>query len=195
MVDNYQPTVYTTSGFTSSPESTMKETYQTIEGKSVPLAGLRADEKAFLAEVFREYESGKNYLSFKHVYSYPESMAFRNAKRLGKPAEESPLYRVCDDLARRLGIRQGYLVKEEIMQYQAMPTTERKELTTGQVAKMAGCSSQAVWKAILTWRLRARKVGRLALIWEEDARAFADSVRRRSGQKSSKARRKEMAHA
>lgn len=172
----------------------MSEDYETMEGKTVPLGRLNGQEKAFLADMLREYGSGKNFLNFKLVYSDRDSLVYGSAKRLRKPVEESPLYRVCDDLARRLGVKQGYLVKEEIMQYQAMPATERKEMTTGQVAKLAGCSSQAVWKAILTWRLRARKVGRLALIWEEDAKAFAAS-RRRSAKKAAKARGKELAHA
>ncbi len=184
-VDNHQPMGYTIG---------VSEGYETLEGKTVPLGRLNGQEKSFLGEMLREYESGRNFLNFKLAYSEPDSIVYRSAKRLRKPVEESPLYRVCDDLARRLGVKQGYLVKEEIMEYQAMPMAERKEMTTGQVAKLAGCSSQAVWKAILTWRLRARKVGRLALIWEEDAKAFAAS-RRRSAKKAGKSRGKELAHA
>ena len=171
----------------------MKQTYQTLDRKSVSLASLKPEEKVFLAGIYRQYEEGTNYLSFKHLYSDPDSLVSRSAKRLGKAVEESPLYQVCDDLSNRLGVRQGYLVKEEIMQYQATPVAERKELTTGQVAKLAGCSVQAVRKAIFSWRLRARKVGRLALIWDEDARAFAQSVRHRHLTK--KRRSKELAQA
>ena len=58
-------------------------------------------------------------------------------------------------------------------------TVYRKELTAAQVARLAKCSEQEVMRAILTWRLRARKFGRLALIWEEDARAFVASRARR----------------
>lgn len=173
----------------------MSADYETLEGKSIPIAGLKGEEKEFLANLYREYESGKNYLNFKHLYSQPDSIVSRSARRLRKPLGESPLYLVCDDLALRLGLRQGYLVKEEIMQYQTMPATERKELTTGQVAKMAGCSAQAVWKAIISARLRARKVGRLALIWDEDAKAFAASIKQRSGKKPTKPGRKAFAHA
>jgi hypothetical protein len=157
----------------------MKQEYKTVAEEGISLAGLDPEERKFLGNIFRRYEEGPNYLSFKHLYTDPEGLAFKNAKRLKKPVREAPLYRVCDDLAIRLGIRQGYLVKEEIMQYQTASVSERKELTTGQVAKLAGCSVQAVRKAIVSWRLRARKVGRLALVWDEDARTFAESVRRR----------------
>ena len=49
----------------------------------------------------------------------------------------------------------------------------RIELTVSEVAALAGCSRRVVIRALLTWRLRGRRVGREALIWEEDAKAFA----------------------
>ncbi len=55
----------------------------------------------------------------------------------------------------------------------------RKELTADEVARLAGCTRRQVLRAILSARLRARKVGREALIWAEDAKAFAAVVARR----------------
>ena len=49
---------------------------------------------------------------------------------------------------------------------------ELKEHTTGEVAEMAGCTREGVRKAIRTGRLRARRVGRMSFIREEDALAF-----------------------
>ncbi len=158
---------------------TMKQEYPTVSGETISLKDLTSDEKVFLGRVYRQYEERPNYLSFKHLYTEPDGPVFKSARRLKKPVRESPLYRVCDDLAVRLGTHQGYLVKEETMQYQTAPIAERKETTTGQVAKMAGCSVQAVRKAIVSGRLRARKVGRLALIWDEDARTFAHTFKGR----------------
>lgn len=61
----------------------------------------------------------------------------------------------------------------------------RKELTTGEVARLAGCTPQAVRWAIRSWRLPARVVAakfrwRL-LVWDEDAKAFARKRRLRNG--------------
>jgi|CXWL01.1.fsa_nt_gi excisionase family DNA binding protein len=172
----------------------MKQEYKTVSGEAISLKDLTAEEKVFLGTIFQQYEMRPNYLAFKHLYTEPEGRVFKSAKRLKQPVRECPLYRVCDDLAVRLGTNQGYLVKEEIMQYQIAPVAERKETTTGQVAKLAGCSVQAVRKAIISGRLRARKVGRLALIWDEDARAFADVVK---GRRASRRRKhaKEFASA
>lgn len=185
MVDKRQPTVYT---------EVMKE-YTTVSGETISLKDLTSDEKVFLGSIYSRYEERPNYLSFKHLYTEPDGPVFKSAKRLKKPVRESPLYRVCDDLAVRLGTHQGYLVKEETMQYQTAPIAERKETTTGQAAKLAGCSVQAVRKAIVTGRLRARKVGRLALIWDEDARAFANTLKDRRAIHHKKRHSKEFATA
>lgn len=104
-------------------------------------------------------------------------MVFSSAKRSGRAAEETPLYKVCDDLATRLGIAQRYLIREEVVRYGPSERPAQRELKTGQVAQLAGCSRQAVRKAIVTWRLRARKLGHLALVMEKDAIAFSRSVR------------------
>lgn len=58
----------------------------------------------------------------------------------------------------------------------------RKELTASEVARLAGCSRRQIMNAILTAKLRARKVGREALIWDEDANAFAAILRKKSRQ-------------
>ena len=177
----------------AGPGTTMRQTYETLDGKTVQLAGLQPDEKAYLAELFSRYEQGMNYLSFKHLYADPDSLAFQNAKRLSRAPEGAPVYQVCEDLATRLGVRQRYLVKEEVAPYAAPKGEARRELTASEVAKLAGCTRQYVHKAIKTWRLRARKVGHLALIWDKDAEAFAKAIKARRG--TQKRRSKELTHA
>lgn len=164
----------------------MGGTYVTLEGAQIPLGRLTAEERRFLGQMVGHYKRGGSYLDFENLYMDPDSVVFRHAKRVGRPVAETPLYRVCDDLARRLGIRQGYLVKEEVVRYPQPESGERRELTTGQVAKLAGCTHEAVRKAIRTGRLRARRVGRLSLIWDKDAEAFAEHrrARPRSGGRS-----------
>lgn len=162
----------------SRPElHAMKDVYETLEHEKVSLSHLRRDEKEFLASLFKRFEEGTNYLSFKRACLAPESTVFTCAKRLGKEPEETPLYKVCDDLSKQLGIGQGYLVREEVVRYEAKQRPQERELTTGEVAKLAGCTPQAVRKAVRTWRLKARRVGRLSLVAEKDAKAFAQTVR------------------
>lgn len=156
----------------------MGDTYVTLEGKQLPLGRLTAEERRFLGSMYGRFKRGSSYLDFENSYMDPDSIVYRHAKRLGKSVSETPLYQVCEDLARRLGIRQGFLVKDEVVRFPAESEKgERRELTTGDVAKLAGCTHEAVRKAIRTGRLRARRIGRLSLVWDKDAQAFAESRR------------------
>jgi excisionase family DNA binding protein len=128
--------------------------------------------------MYGHFKKGASYLDFENIYMDPGSVVYRHAKRLGIAVAETPLYLVCDDLSRRLGIRQGFLVKDEVVRPPAEDEEcERRELTTGDVAKLAGCTHEAVRKAIRTGRLRAQRIGRLSLIWDKDAQTFADTRR------------------
>lgn len=173
----------------------MKDLYETLEQEKVSLSRLRPKEKEFLAGLFKRFEEGSNYLSFKRIYLAPNSPVFSCAKRLGKEPEETPLYKVCDDLSKQLGIGQGYLVRGEVVRYEAEQKPRERELTTGEVARLSGCTSQAVRNAVRTWRLRARKVGRLSLVAEKDAHAFARTVRPYGGVRRNKAGRRDLVHA
>ncbi|MFH2203564.1 MAG: excisionase family DNA-binding protein [Elusimicrobiota bacterium] len=152
----------------------MKDFYMTLEDKHVPLSRLTAEERRFLGEMHALVKRGISFLDFDNKYMDPGSLVYRHAKRLKRPVQETPLYQICDDLGRRLAVRQGYMVREEIVGSGPGYGEERKELTTGLAAKLAGCTHEAIRKAIRTGRLRARRVGRLSLIWEEDAKAFAE---------------------
>lgn len=158
----------------------MNTTYLTLERKRIPLAGLNATEKRFLGRLSRHFKENAGYLDFENAYTDPESPVYRHAKRLGRFIKDTPLYQVCDDLSKRLGIRQGYLVREEVVALYAKHVSI-KELTSGEVAKLAGCTDEAVRKAIRTQRLRARRVGRYSLIAEEDALAFAAARKSKKG--------------
>ncbi|MFA4987936.1 MAG: hypothetical protein WC712_15260 [Candidatus Brocadiia bacterium] len=172
----------------------MRNTYPTADGKDLSLKALNADDKAFLGKLFHAYEHDENYLAFKHLYTAPGCQVYKHARRVGKPAAKTVLFQVCEDLARRLGMRQEYVVREDIAGY-GSAGGPRRELTTGQVAAMAGCSAEAVRRAISSWRLPARMVGRLALVWEEDAKTFARKLRPYGRKRRKQAGRKELAHA
>lgn len=57
----------------------------------------------------------------------------------------------------------------------------RKELTTGEVARLAGYTPAAVRWAIHSWKLPARVVARQGgsrlLVWDKDAEVFANRRR------------------
>jgi len=173
----------------------MKDIYETLELEKISLSHLSNGDKELRNAMFKSAEAGTNYLSFKTAFLRTDAPIFAYAKKLEKEPEETPLYKIAMDLATRLGIDQGYLVREEVVKREADQKAPHKEFTTGQVAKMAGCSSQAVWKAILTWRLRARKVGKIALIAENDAIAYSNSVRHYGNKRRRQKAHREPVHA
>lgn len=153
----------------------MKDAYQLVSGEEVGLGELNAEERRFLGELFAEIKKGVSYLALENRFMERDSPLQRHARRLGIPMARTVLYRVCEDLATRLGVRQGYLTRDQVMLVREGQTEERKEMTSGKVAEIAGCSRQAVCKAIRAGRLRARRVGKISLIWDKDAEAFARS--------------------
>ncbi|MFH2204436.1 MAG: helix-turn-helix domain-containing protein [Elusimicrobiota bacterium] len=149
-----------------------KSAYTTLEGTQLSLAKLTVEERRVLGKLTQKVKEGVSYLDFENLYMAPSTPLHAHVKRLGRPLSKTPLYQVCEDMSKRIGIRQGYLVQEEVVEGFSTDEGEQKEHTTGEVAKMAGCTREGVRKAIRTGRLRARRVGRLSLIREEDALAF-----------------------
>src|SRR3989338_162570 len=117
----------------------MKDIYETLAHEKLSLSSLRHDEKEFLGRLFKRFEEGRNCLSFKQEFLAADSPLFAYAERSRKEPEKTSLYKVCDDLAKRLGIGQGYLVREEVVPDETARRTPPRELTTGEVAKLAGC--------------------------------------------------------
>jgi hypothetical protein len=150
----------------------MAGTYTTLEKKTVSLSPMTRSERRFLGELTRRFKENVSFLDFETSYMDPSSAVFAQAERLRREVRETPLFAVCDDLGKRLGIRQGFLAKEEVVESYAGRDPER-EFTTGDVARLASCTHEAVRKAIRTGRLRARRVGHFSLVREADARAFA----------------------
>lgn len=155
--------------------SDMKDAYQLLTGEEVGLGALNAEERRFLGELFAEIKKGVSYLALENRFMERDSPLHHHARRLSLPLAKTVLYRVCEDLATRLGVRQGYLTRDQVMVVREGQAEERKEMTSGTVAELAGCSRQAVIKAIRSGRLRARRVGKISVVWEKDAEAFARS--------------------
>ena len=138
------------------------------------LDSFNSKEKIFLREIYAQYKKGVNYLTFETKYNFSSSLR-DHAERLGKRLAQTVLYRVCDDLAKRLGIRQGYLRRDEVVPIRDDAVQIRKELTLREVAHRARCKIEDVRQSIRQGRLRARRVGENSLVWEMDAETFAVS--------------------
>lgn len=151
--------------------------HKTLENTSILVEDFLPSETDFLEALLLRFFSGDNFLEFKQSYLNRESEVIKQARRLNVQTEDSPLFRICDDLAKRLGIAQNYLVRTEVVASEARDVPQ-KEFDIKGVSKFVNCSYETVRKAIKSMRLQARRVGGATLISLEDAEAFKSSLRR-----------------
>jgi transcriptional regulator with XRE-family HTH domain len=96
---------------------TTKRTYSTITGRVLDLGGAGPDESEFLTAVLESYATGPEWSKFAAWWA-------EEFQRRGLP-QESPAYRVCQDLEARLGIAQGKVAPPDYRDYLADLIEER----------------------------------------------------------------------
>lgn len=154
----------------------MRKTYITLNREKIDLSRLTREERAFLGRVVKTYEAGEAYPNFVNMVNAPGSPALGKRQWVTKAVVASPLYRVSQDLADRLGIAQGFLALGENSSLEDTGFIERDEpnyLSSQQAAEMIGVTPEAIRKAIRTRRLPARQVGRTYLVERQAVQAYA----------------------
>jgi len=96
---------------------TTKSTYSTITGRRLDLDRLGAGEREFLASVRCRYATGPEWSEFAAWW-------VEELRRQGV-SDESPAYRICQDLEARLGIAQGKVAPPDYRDYLADLIEER----------------------------------------------------------------------
>ena len=152
-------------------ESRFPNTHTTLEGEKLELQKLNKKENEMARKFRKLYKTGMNYLYFEASWdSSIKNLIAENPEQ--KPVEQMAIYKYLNDLAVRLGIAQRYLVKCEVVKNCGHKHKRRREVGINYITKRLGCNRRLVMNAILSWKLRARKVGIKALIWINDADAF-----------------------
>jgi transcriptional regulator with XRE-family HTH domain len=88
-----------------------KRAYQTITGRMLSLGRLADKERKFLGAVHRKFAKGPEWSVFAAWWA-------GEFQRSGLP-EDSPTYRICQDLEARLGIAQGKVAPPDYRDYLA----------------------------------------------------------------------------
>lgn len=89
--------------------------YKTLEGKEIDLSGLTEKEKSFLAKADALLAKGVAWDAFQNFYLNRKSAVWfeggdpKADRKATTKVTRSPLYRVLQDKAGRLGIEQGFL--------------------------------------------------------------------------------------
>lgn len=152
----------------------LAEIYTTLDGEKLDLSKLTKEEKQTLKKAIDFYNKGVNYLAFLGwMRNIVCPMLFQDKRWIinGK-IEQSALYKIVNDLSKRLGIRQGYLNKCEVVKNCGHKHKKRREVGIDYIAKRLNCSHGSILNAIRTWKLCARNVRGKHLIWIKDANAF-----------------------
>ncbi len=161
----------------------MAKAYVTLTGEKIDLSGLTAEEKVFLGRVVKAYEAGETYPNFVNGINAPGSPALGGGPWVTEKVARSPLYRVCQDLADRLGITQGFLAvgKNSSAKRAGFIETasERDILSCEKAAQRIDLTAEAIRKAIREKRLPAQQVGRTYLLEVKAVDAYAARSGRR----------------
>ena len=145
----------------------MDGTYETLTEEEIDLSTLTPGEKTWLGRVVKAYEAGEAYPRFVNRVNAPGSPVLAGGAWVTKKVSKSPLYRLCQDLADRLGIAQGFLAVGKTALAERPGFAEPavpSYLSCEEAAERVGVTSEAIRKAIREKRLPARRVGRTYLL-------------------------------
>ena len=154
----------------------MLKAYITLTGERIDLSQLTLEEKAFLGHIVKAYEESEAYPNFVNRINSPGSPALAKGRWVTEKVAASRLYRVCQDLADRLGIAQGFLALGQKSSLQDAGFVDRREpdyVSSVEAAKLAGVTAEAIRKAIRERRIPARQVGRTYLVERRAVQAYA----------------------
>ena len=154
----------------------MLKAYITLTGQKIDLSELTIRERALLGRIVKAYEAGEAYPNFVNKINAPGSPALGGGHWVTEKVAASSLYRVCQDLADRLGIAQGFLALGENSSTQDTGFADRREpnyVSSEEAARLIGVTAEAIRKAIREKRIPARQVGRTYLVERRAVEAYA----------------------
>ncbi len=150
--------------------------YITLTGEKIGLSGLTSQERAFVGRIVKAYEAGEAYPNFVNKINAPGSPALGGGRWVTEKVAATSLYRVCQDLADRLGIAQGFLALGNNSSLEDTGFIERREpnyVSSEEAARLIGVTAEAIRKAIREKRIPARQVGRTYLVERRAVEAYA----------------------
>ena len=155
----------------------MTKAYVTLTGGKIDISGLTAEEKLFLGRAVKAFEAGEAYPNFVNRVNAAGSPALGGGQWVTAKVVRSPLYRLCQDLADRLGIAQGFLALGKNSSTERTGfvevASEPEFVSCEEAAHRIGVSAEAIRKAIREKRLPAGQVGRTYLLERNAVDAYA----------------------
>ncbi len=130
--------------------------YGLLDGARVSLGALPRADLAFLLDLQRRAMEDEDYFDLERSVCGPDAYPLKGSPRVTTEIHRTPLFRVAEDIAYRVGIRQGVLAPND--DDELVPIEGIMSVT--EAAKDLGISRSAVVKATRAGRLKGKKIGR-----------------------------------
>ena len=130
--------------------------YQLLDGDVIDLGMLPREDLAFLLDLQRRAMEDEDYFDLERAVCGPGAYPLKDSPRVTREVHRTALFRVAEDIAYRVGIRQGVLAPND--DDELVPT--EGIMSVSEAADELGISRSAVAKAAQVGRIKGKKIGR-----------------------------------
>lgn len=131
-------------------------TYQLLDGERINLAKLPKEDLAFLLDFQRRAMEDEDYFDLERTVCGPKAYPLKGSLRVTREVHRTPVFRVAEDIAYRVGIRQGVLAPNEDDELVPIEGI----MSVSEAAEELGITRSAVVKAAQAGRIMGKKIGR-----------------------------------
>ncbi len=130
--------------------------YRLLNGDQVGLGEFPKADLAFLLDLQRRAMEDEDYFDLERFVCGPGAYPLKGSPRVTREVHRTPLFRVAEDIAYRVGIRQGVLAPNEGDELSLIEGI----MSVSEAAEDLGITRSAVVKAAQAGRLKGKKIGR-----------------------------------
>ena len=160
-------------------------TYELLDGAKVDLGGLPGEDLVFLLDLQRRAMAEEDYFELERRVCGPGAYPLKGSARVTSEVHATPLFRVAEDVAFRVGIRQGFLAPDrggELVPAEGI-------LSVTEAAQELGISRSAVVKAAQAGRLQGKRIGRTWALLRRSVAAYEVAAHRVAAGKAARGHR------
>ena len=139
-----------------------------LDGEVADLGKLPKEDLAFLLDLQRRAMDDEDYFELERAVCGPGAYPLKGSPRVTSAVHRTPLFRAAEDVAYRVGIRQGVIAPNE--DDEMVPT--EAIMSVSEAAEELGITRSAVAKAAQSGRLRGKKIGNAWALLKRSVRSY-----------------------
>jgi excisionase family DNA binding protein len=159
-------------------------TYRLLDGGMVAVDNLPREDLAFLLDLQRRAMEGEDYFDLERAVCGPGAYPLKGSPRVTREVHRTPLFRVAEDIAYRVGIEQGFLAPNE--EDDLVPT--EGIMSVSEAAEELGITRSAVVKAARVGRIKGKKIGRTWALLRRSVESYEVAAHRVAAGKAARRR-------